>query len=158
MAHVQIKQRGAMRLPGAALAKKVLLLALLVQLTCDAEAMTTSCCARKPHQCTLYELLCRAGHRNLTDPDGKLGRLSSDAAAGILTLGKRKAPETRYQDRLQQFLHSSRNQAAGILTMGKRVAESSLDSEHTALNLDLERPLKYLMQPAHRESRGMHHS
>ncbi|KAK2829591.1 hypothetical protein Q7C36_017581 [Tachysurus vachellii] len=100
----------------------VLFLALMIQLSCDTEAMT-SCCTLKPHRCTLYELLCRARHRgdDPTDPDGKLSRLSSDAAAGILTLGKRKATETRYQDRLQHFLHSSRNQAAGILTMGKRL-------------------------------------
>lgn len=128
-----------------------LFLALVTQLTCDAEAMT-SCCARKTHPCTLYELLCRAGHRNLTDLDGKLVRLSSDAAAGILTLGKRKATESRYQDRLQHLLHSSRNQAAGILTMGKRSAESGLGTQHTAIKLDLERPLKYLLQPVDRDS------
>ncbi|TSK28007.1 Orexin [Bagarius yarrelli] len=102
----------------------------------------TSCCTRKSNPCSLYELLCRAGYRNLTDPDGKIGRLSSDAAAGILTLGKRKATETRYHDRLQHLLHNSRNQAAGILTMGKRVA-----SDHTLFKLDLEKPLKYLIQP-----------
>ncbi|XP_026772850.2 orexin [Pangasianodon hypophthalmus] len=151
MAHVHIKQRRAMRPLGASSAKLVLFLALMTQLTCDADAMT-SCCTRKPHPCSLYELLCRAGHRNLTDPDGKLGRLSSDAAAGILTLGKRKATESRYQDRLQHLLHSSRNQAAGILTMGKRGAESGLGTVHTAVKLDLERPLKYLMQPADRAS------
>lgn len=123
----------------------------MTQLTCDAEAIT-SCCTRKPHPCALYELLCRAGHRNLTDPVGKLGRLGSDAAAGILTLGKRKATETRYQDRLQHLLHSTRNQAAGILTMGKRGAEGSTD--HTALKLDLERPLKYLLPPVDRDAHG----
>ncbi|KAG7334789.1 hypothetical protein KOW79_001385 [Hemibagrus wyckioides] len=142
---------GAMRPLSASSTKKlqlVLFLALITQFTCDAEAMT-SCCTRKPHPCSLYELLCRAGHRNLTDPDGKLGRLSSDAAAGILTLGKRKTTETRYQDRLQQFLHSSRNQAAGILTMGKR-----LDTDHTPVKLDIERPLKYVIQPVDRNSYG----
>lgn len=131
----------------------VLLLALMTQLTCDADA-TTICCARKQHPCTLYELLCRAGHRNLTEADGKLGRLSSDAAAGILTLGKRKATETRYQDRLQHLLHSSRNQAAGILTMGKRGFESGFGTDHTPVKLVLERPLKYLIQPADRDSYG----
>lgn len=131
----------------------MLLLTLMTKLTCDAEAMT-SCCMRKLHPCTLYELLCRAGHRNLTDPDRILSRLSSDAAAGILTLGKRKATETRYQDRLQHLLHSSRNQAAGILTMGKRDGESGHDTVHTPIKLDLERPLKYLIQPGDRDSYG----
>lgn len=129
----------------------MLFLALVTQLTCDTEAMT-SCCARKSHPCALYELLCRVGHRNLTDLDGKLGRLSSDASAGILTLGKRKATDNRYQDRLQHLLHSSRNQAAGILTMGKRSAGSGLGPKHTPVNLDRERPVKYLLQPGDRDS------
>ncbi|XP_053471493.1 orexin [Ictalurus furcatus] len=151
MAHVHIKQRGAMRPLGASSAKLVLFLAVMTQLTCDTEAMT-SCCTRKPHPCPLHELLCRTGHRNLTDLDGKLGRLSSDAAAGILTLGKRNAPETRYQDRLQHLLHSSRNQAAGILTMGKRGVWSGFGTDHTPFKLDLERPLKYLIRPVDRDS------
>lgn len=132
-------------------AQLVLFLALMTQLTCDAHAVA-NCCTRKPHTCTLYELLCRAGFRDLTDPNGKLGWLSSDAAAGILTLGKRKATETRYQDRLQHLLHSSRNQAGGILTMGKRGVEAEPLNDQTPVSLDLDRPLKYLIQPVDRDS------
>ncbi|KAI7803521.1 orexin precursor [Triplophysa rosa] len=83
---------------------------------------------------------------------GSRSRLNNDAAAGILTLGKRKVGERRVQARLQQLLHGSRNQAAGILTMGKRFG----DDEHrsllhagvtasTPVSLGLERPLKYLI-------------
>uniref|UniRef100_A0A673BF60 Hypocretin neuropeptide precursor n=1 Tax=Sphaeramia orbicularis TaxID=375764 RepID=A0A673BF60_9TELE len=51
------------------------------------------------------------------------GTLTGDAAAGILTLGKRLEDEHRLQSRLHQLLHGSKNQAAGILTMGKRTEE-----------------------------------
>lgn len=95
----------------------LLFLALLVHLACEAEG-TTSCCTRKPRPCGLYELLCRRGDSNGTVHGA---RFPGSAAAGILTLGKRKSGERRLQNRLEQLLHGSRNQAAGILTMGKRM-------------------------------------
>lgn len=106
-----------------------LFLALLVHLACDAEG-TTSCCTRKPRPCSLYELLCRRGDGNGTVQGV---RFPGNAAAGILTLGKRKTGERRLQNRLQQLLHGSRNQAAGILTMGKRM--ESTESEGILQNI-----------------------
>nr|XP_055050223.1 orexin [Misgurnus anguillicaudatus] len=142
-------------------AKKVHLLflvVLLVQVAREAEGVAT-CCARGSRSCKLYELLCRAGRRNDTYIVGHIGRFNNDAAAGILTLGKRKVGERRVQDRLQQLLHGSRNQAAGILTMGKRFEGDG----HTPLvhagattsspvSLGLERPLKYLMPTVREET------
>ncbi|KAF3699928.1 Orexin Hypocretin [Channa argus] len=99
--------------------RKVLLLvliALLSQLTCDAHNMS-ECCRQPSSSCRLYVLLCRSGSK------GNVGPVTGDAAAGILTLGKRREDEHRLQSRLQQLLHGSRNQAAGILTMGKRTKE-----------------------------------
>lgn len=64
-------------------------------------------------------LLCRSGSKT------PVGVLTGDAAAGILTLGKRKEEEERFQSRLHQLLHGSRNKAAGILTMGKRTEEGA---------------------------------
>ncbi|KAL0992778.1 hypothetical protein UPYG_G00098270 [Umbra pygmaea] len=95
---------------------KVLLLLLLVSdLACDAEEVA-SCCRLKSRPCPLYVLLCRTGNGT-----GGRGTLTDDAAAGILTVGKRKdTDEHRFQSRLNQLLNGSRNQAAGILTMGKR--------------------------------------
>ncbi|XP_051570654.1 orexin [Myxocyprinus asiaticus] len=136
-------------------AKRVQLLLLMVfvaHLARDAEGVAT-CCLRGSRSCRLYDLLCRAGRWNDTSILDHIGRLNNDAAAGILTLGKRKVGERRIQDRLQQLLHGSRNQAAGILTMGKRFDK---DNGHRSLvhaggtvsalvSLGLERPLKYLM-------------
>lgn len=61
-------------------------------------------------------LLCRSGN-------GNGGSHTGDAAAGILTLGKRRDDGHRLQSRLHQLLQGSMNQAAGILTMGKRTEE-----------------------------------
>ncbi|XP_067088844.1 orexin [Osmerus mordax] len=95
---------------------KLLLLVLLVShLACDAQDIS-ECCRQNHRTCRLYVLLCRPG-------SGARGVLVGDAAAGILTLGKRNGEEQRFQSRLNQLLHGSRNQAAGILTMGKRTAE-----------------------------------
>ncbi|XP_062841088.1 orexin [Trichomycterus rosablanca] len=127
----------------------LLSLVLLAHLICDTEA-GSSCCARKPRPCTLYELLCRAGQGNDTGSAGKTGRITSDASAGILTMGKRKENDSRYHDRLQQLLQSSRNQAKGILTVGKRT-EDGVATLHRPVKLDLEQPLKYLMQPVDRD-------
>ncbi|XP_048102329.1 orexin [Alosa alosa] len=101
----------------------LLFLAVLVHLACDAEGATT-CCTRKHRPCSLYELLCRR-----VDGNGTVQgvRFPGNAAAGILTLGKRRTGERRLQNRLQQLLHGSRNQAAGILTMGKRLESSESD-------------------------------
>ncbi|XP_056608213.1 orexin [Triplophysa dalaica] len=124
----------------------LLLIALLAHLAREAGGVAT-CCARGSRSCKLYDLLCRAGLRN----DTYFTRFNNDAAAGILTLGKRKVGERRVQDRLQQLLHGSRNQAAGILTMGKRFGEYEHRSlvhagvtASTPVSLGLERPLKYL--------------
>ncbi|XP_010738065.3 hypocretin neuropeptide precursor [Larimichthys crocea] len=94
----------------------LVLMLLLSQLACDAHSMS-ECCRQPSRSCRLYVLLCRAGGNTLGGP------LTGDAAAGILTLGKRKEDEGRLQNRLHQLLHGSRNQAAGILTMGKRTEE-----------------------------------
>lgn len=94
----------------------LVLLLLLSQLACDAHSVP-ECCREPSRPCRLYVLLCRSGNK------GPGGALTGDAAAGILTLGKRKEDEYRFQSRLQQLLQGSRNQAAGILTMGKRTRE-----------------------------------
>uniref|UniRef100_A0AAY4CWN7 Hypocretin neuropeptide precursor n=1 Tax=Denticeps clupeoides TaxID=299321 RepID=A0AAY4CWN7_9TELE len=86
----------------------LLVLLLLARLPCDA-GDTGGCCWRDSRTCSLRELLCRSGKGG-----GFLG-----SAAGILTLGKRRA-----RSRLQQILQASRNPAAGILTMGRRGATS----------------------------------
>ncbi|XP_036795562.1 orexin [Oncorhynchus mykiss] len=100
---------------------KVLILLLLVShLACDAQGVA-NCCKQKSHSCRLYVLLCRSGNGM-----GTRGPLTDDAATGILTLGKRKeTDERRFQNRLNQLLHGSRNQAAGILTMGKRTEDTA---------------------------------
>uniref|UniRef100_UPI0037E94A7D hypocretin neuropeptide precursor n=1 Tax=Semicossyphus pulcher TaxID=241346 RepID=UPI0037E94A7D len=103
--------------------RKVLLLVsmlLLSQLACDAHSMS-ECCRQPSPSCRLYVLLCRSGSKTLG------GTLTGDAAAGILTLGKRKEDVDRLQSRLNQLLHVSRNPAAGILTMGKRAEERSAE-------------------------------
>lgn len=94
----------------------LLFMLLLSQLACDAHSVS-ECCRQPSRSCQLYMLLCRSGGK----PPG--GPLTGDAAAGILTLGKRKEEEERFQSRLHQLLHGSRNLAAGILTMGKRTEE-----------------------------------
>ncbi|XP_042360661.1 orexin [Plectropomus leopardus] len=99
--------------------RKVLVLVLMLllsQLACDAHSVS-ECCRQPPRFCRLHVLLCRSGSKNLG------GVLTGDAAAGILTLGKRREDEHRLQSRLHQLLQGSRNQAAGILTMGKRTEE-----------------------------------
>nr|XP_046270355.1 orexin [Scatophagus argus] len=99
--------------------RKVLVLVLMLllsQLACDAHSVS-ECCRQPSRSCRLYVLLCRSGSKTLG------GSLTGDAAAGILTLGKRD--EDRLQSRLHQLLHGSRNQAAGILTMGKRTEEKA---------------------------------
>ncbi|XP_023269684.1 orexin [Seriola lalandi dorsalis] len=99
--------------------RKVLVLVLMLllsHLTCDAHSMS-ECCRQPSRSCRLYVLLCRPGSKALGVP------LTGDAAAGILTLGKRKEDEHRLHSRLYQLLQGSRNQAAGILTMGKRTEE-----------------------------------
>ncbi|XP_049925114.1 orexin [Epinephelus moara] len=98
--------------------RKVLVLVLMLllsQLACDAHSVS-ECCRQPPRNCRLHVLLCRSGSKNLG------GTLTGDAAAGILTLGKRREDD-RLQSRLHQLLQGSRNQAAGILTMGKRTEE-----------------------------------
>lgn len=94
----------------------LVLMLLLSQLACDAHRVS-ECCTQPSRSCRLYVLLCRSNSKYLGGP------LTGDAAAGILTLGKRKEDEDRLQSRLHQLLHGSRNQAAGILTMGKRTEE-----------------------------------
>lgn len=94
----------------------LLLMLLLCHLACDAHSVS-ECCRQPSRSCWLYTLLCRSGSKTSG------GTLTGDAAAGILTLGKRKDDGGRLQSRLQQLLHASKNQAAGILTMGKRTEE-----------------------------------
>ncbi|XP_041633636.1 orexin [Cheilinus undulatus] len=103
--------------------RKVLLLVwmlLLSQLCCDAHSMS-ECCRQPSPSCRLHVLLCRSGSKAFG------GALTGDAAAGILTLGKRKEDVDRLQNRLTHLLHVSRNPAAGILTMGKRTEERSAE-------------------------------
>ncbi|XP_029014186.1 orexin isoform X2 [Betta splendens] len=107
----------------AGMDKKLLLLVLILllsQLTCAAYDVP-ECCRQPSRPCRLYVLLCRSGAKSSGGP------LTGDAAAGILTLGKRTEEEHRLQSRLQQLLQGSRNQAAGILTMGKRAGEAYVD-------------------------------
>lgn len=128
------------------LVQVLLFLALLAHVVHLADGMS-GCCMRRPRACGLYGLLCQPGAGN--DTRVKAVRVSSDAATGILTLGKRKPTESRYQDRLQHFLHGARNQAAGILTMGRRSKEpgaGNIGTIHTPIKLDLERPVEYLIQ------------
>uniref|UniRef100_A0A3Q3MZK7 Hypocretin neuropeptide precursor n=2 Tax=Mastacembelus armatus TaxID=205130 RepID=A0A3Q3MZK7_9TELE len=94
----------------------LILMMLLSQLTCDAHNVS-ECCGQPSRSCRLYVLLCRSGSKILGGP------LTGDAAAGILTMGKRREGEHHLQSRLHQLLQGSRNQAAGILTMGKRTEE-----------------------------------
>lgn len=96
----------------------LLFMLLLSQLACDAHSVS-ECCQQPSRSCRLYVLLCRSGSK---PPEGPLTR---DAAAGIPTLGKHMEDEERFQSRLHQLLHGSRNQAAGILTMGKRTEEAA---------------------------------
>ncbi|KAF1379764.1 hypothetical protein PFLUV_G00179420 [Perca fluviatilis] len=103
--------------------KKVLVLVLMLllsHLACDAHSMS-ECCRQPARSCHLYALLCRSGSKNLG------GTLTGDAAAGILTLGKRNEDEHLLQSRLNQLLQGSRNKAAGILTMGRRTEERAGD-------------------------------
>ncbi|XP_024920039.1 hypocretin neuropeptide precursor isoform X2 [Cynoglossus semilaevis] len=103
--------------------KKVLVLVLMLllsQLTCEANSMT-ECCRQTSRSCRLYILLCRSGGSFVS------GALTGDAAAGILTLGKRGEDDHRLHSRLHQLLQGSRNQAAGILTMGKRTEEKAVE-------------------------------
>uniref|UniRef100_A0A8C6SRQ3 Hypocretin neuropeptide precursor n=1 Tax=Neogobius melanostomus TaxID=47308 RepID=A0A8C6SRQ3_9GOBI len=79
----------------------------------------SECCQLPAASCRLYLLLCRLGG---VRAEGRT--LPGDAAAGILTLGKRSEEEYRLQSRLQHLLHGNHgNQASGILTMGKRTVE-----------------------------------
>ncbi|XP_074552042.1 hypocretin neuropeptide precursor isoform X2 [Halichoeres trimaculatus] len=103
--------------------RKILLLVwmlMLSQLACEAHSLS-ECCRHPSPSCRLYVLLCRSGSKTTG------GVLTSDAAAGILTLGKRKEDPERLQSRLAHLLHVSRNPAAGILTMGKRTEERSAE-------------------------------
>ncbi|XP_019950023.1 hypocretin neuropeptide precursor [Paralichthys olivaceus] len=103
--------------------RKVLVLVLMLllsQLTCDAHSMS-ECCRQPSRSCRLYVLLCRSGSSTTG------GSHTGDAAAGILTLGKRKEDEHRLHSRLHHLLQVSRNQAAGILTMGKRTEERAAE-------------------------------
>ncbi|XP_066497759.1 orexin [Hoplias malabaricus] len=145
-------QSGSVQRMAISTAKTLLLLTLLAHV-CQVAQGVSGCCRRRPRACGLYGLLCHVGPGNVTET--KSGRLSSDAAAGILTLGKRKSTESRYQDRLQHLLQGTRNQAAGILTMGRRDEDGGAHSPsrssgtgniHAPVKLDLERPLEYLMQ------------
>lgn len=96
----------------------LVLMLLLSHLACEAHSVS-ECCRQPSQSCRLHVLLCRSGNGM---PGGALSR---DAAAGILTMGKRNGQEHRLQSRLHQLLQGSRNQAAGILTMGKRTEELS---------------------------------
>ncbi|XP_068191920.1 hypocretin neuropeptide precursor [Antennarius striatus] len=93
------------------------MLLLLSPVACEAQTVS-ECCRQSPHSCRLYVLLC---HSDSKTPGG--APLTGDAAAGILTLGKRREEEERLQSKLHLLLNGSRNQAAGILTMGKRAGE-----------------------------------
>lgn len=98
--------------------KALLLLVMLLvsPAACDPHSVA-ECCRQPSRSCPLYVLFCRSGSKSFG------GARSGDAAAGILTLGKRNEEEHRLQSRLQQLLHGPKNQAAGILTMGKRTEE-----------------------------------
>ncbi|XP_072298246.1 hypocretin neuropeptide precursor [Eucyclogobius newberryi] len=90
----------------------LLVLLLLLSESSSGSNPVSECCRRPSPSCRLYLLLCRPA-----------GLRAGDAAAGILTLGKRSEEEYSLQSRLDQLLHGQRNQAAGILTMGKRTVE-----------------------------------
>ncbi|KAK7939920.1 hypothetical protein WMY93_003246 [Mugilogobius chulae] len=94
--------------------RKVVLLVLLLLLSKSSSGANpvSECCRHPSPSCRLYLLLCRPA-----------GIKPGDAAAGILTLGKRSEEEYSLQSRLNHLLHIQRNQAAGILTMGKRTVE-----------------------------------
>ncbi|KAG7505377.1 orexin [Solea senegalensis] len=94
----------------------LVLMSLASHLTCEAHSVS-ECCRQPSRSCRLYVLLCRSGTNALG------GTLAGDAAAGILTLGKRGEEDHRLHSRLNHLLQVSRNQAAGILTMGKRMEE-----------------------------------
>ncbi|XP_038134259.1 orexin [Cyprinodon tularosa] len=93
-----------------------MLILLLSQLGCNAQSVS-ECCRQPARSCRLQVLLCRSGNKSMG------GAINGDAAAGILTLGKRNEEEFPLQSRLHQLLHGHNNQAAGILTMGRRTAE-----------------------------------
>uniref|UniRef100_F7DMR2 Hypocretin neuropeptide precursor n=1 Tax=Monodelphis domestica TaxID=13616 RepID=F7DMR2_MONDO len=91
----------------------VMLLLLLLVLPALLPAQATAqpmpnCCRQKTCSCRLYDLLHGAGNH----------------AAGILTLGKRRAGLSGLQGRLQRLLQASGNHAAGILTVGRRAGAS----------------------------------
>ncbi|XP_027897345.1 hypocretin neuropeptide precursor isoform X1 [Xiphophorus couchianus] len=93
-----------------------MLILLLAQLGCSTQSVS-ECCRQPARSCRLQVLLCRSGNKSIG------GTIAGDAAAGILTLGKRNEDELHLQSRLHQLLHGRKNQAAGILTMGKRTAQ-----------------------------------
>ncbi|KAK5616922.1 hypothetical protein CRENBAI_012329 [Crenichthys baileyi] len=93
-----------------------MLILLLAQLGCNSQSVP-ECCRQPARSCRLQVLLCRSGSKSMG------GTITGDAAAGILTLGKRNEDEFHLQSRLHQLLHGHKNQAAGILTMGRRTAE-----------------------------------
>ncbi|XP_023205303.1 orexin isoform X1 [Xiphophorus maculatus] len=93
-----------------------MLILLLAQLGCSTQSVS-ECCRQPAQSCRLQVLLCRSGKKSIG------GTIAGDAAAGILTLGKRNEDELHLQSRLHQLLHGRKNQAAGILTMGKRTAQ-----------------------------------
>ncbi|XP_007287882.3 orexin [Astyanax mexicanus] len=145
------KPSGAVGHMAISSAKVLLFLALLAQVCCMAEGVS-ACCVRRPRACGLYGVRCNS-------TDSKPVRVSSGAAVGILTLGKRRTAGNRYQDRLQHLLHGTRNQAAGILTMGKRHEEGGahpqpgVSTVHSLIKLDLEKPVQYLLQQQHTDTR-----
>ncbi|XP_068923763.1 GH3 domain-containing protein-like isoform X3 [Petaurus breviceps papuanus] len=91
--------------PWATVTLLLLLLVLPALLPAQAAAQPMpNCCRQKTCSCRLYDLLHGAGNH----------------AAGILTLGKRRAGLSGLQGRLQRLLQASGNHAAGILTVGRR--------------------------------------
>ncbi|XP_072502620.1 hypocretin neuropeptide precursor [Notamacropus eugenii] len=91
--------------PWATVTLLLLLLMLPALLPARAAAQPMpNCCRQKTCSCRLYDLLHGAGNH----------------AAGILTLGKRRAGLSGLQGRLQRLLQASGNHAAGILTVGRR--------------------------------------
>ncbi|CAL1587756.1 unnamed protein product [Knipowitschia caucasica] len=88
----------------------LVMLLLLSEPSCGSSPVH-ECCRHPSPSCRLILLLC--GPAGLRSAGG-------DAAAGILTLGKRSEEEFSLQSRLNHLLHGQGNQAAGILTMGKR--------------------------------------
>ncbi|XP_061702460.1 orexin [Syngnathoides biaculeatus] len=107
-------------LPGsnASNKQKVLVVALVLlpvllphEVRCDPPSVPSECCIQPTRACRLHLLLCRPS---------SVSAGPADAAAGILTLGKRTEDDRVFNSRLQQLLHESRNRAAGILTVGRR--------------------------------------